>query len=142
MTNSAALAARKRLALWPTTTRSSTSCLCAANHELARHELTHRNTGQLIAGELTSRPPLRSAPRATSRSIPIVSASTSSSSSDPLEPQPHDPDVRALLRIAVVWNVPIACNRSTADFLITSRLFGEPYLRRIAPALGGSPTKR
>jgi len=56
---------------------------------------------------------------------------------DPLEPQPHEPDVRALLRIAVVWNVPIACNRSTADFLITSRLFGAPYRRRVGPALGG-----
>ncbi|MDO8391391.1 MAG: methylglyoxal synthase [Actinomycetota bacterium] len=41
---------------------------------------------------------------------------------DPLEPQPHDPDVRALLRIAVVYNTPTACNRATADYLISSPL--------------------
>ena len=46
---------------------------------------------------------------------------------DPLEPQPHDPDVRALLRIAVVWNVAIACNRTTADYLITSPLLTSAY---------------
>jgi methylglyoxal synthase len=49
---------------------------------------------------------------------------------DPLEPQPHDPDVRALLRIAVVWNVPVACNRATADFLLSSRLLDGSYQRR------------
>ena len=46
---------------------------------------------------------------------------------DPLEPQPHDPDVRALLRIAVVWNIPIACNRATADYLISSPLLDSNY---------------
>ncbi|MDO8364072.1 MAG: methylglyoxal synthase [Actinomycetota bacterium] len=47
---------------------------------------------------------------------------------DPLEPQPHDVDVKALLRIAVVYNTPIACNRSTADFLLSSPLMNEHYL--------------
>lgn len=50
---------------------------------------------------------------------------------DPLEPQPHDPDVKALLRIAVVWNIPIACNRASADFIFSSPLMKEGYPRII-----------
>ena len=50
---------------------------------------------------------------------------------DPLEPQPHDPDIRALLRIAVVWNIPVACNRASADFILSSPLLGAPYQRRV-----------
>ena len=46
---------------------------------------------------------------------------------DPMQAQPHDVDVKALLRIAVVYNVPMACNRATADFLISSPLLNEPY---------------
>jgi methylglyoxal synthase len=48
---------------------------------------------------------------------------------DPLKPQPHDPDVKALLRIAVLYNIPTACNRSTADFLISSPLMSQEYDR-------------
>ena len=50
---------------------------------------------------------------------------------DPLEPQPHDPDVKALLRIAVVWNIPIACNRASADFMISSPLMASDYERQM-----------
>jgi methylglyoxal synthase len=55
---------------------------------------------------------------------------------DPLAPHSHDVDVKALLRIAVVYNVPIACNRATADFLLSSHLMDEEYDRRL-PDLEG-----
>ncbi len=54
---------------------------------------------------------------------------------DPLEPQPHDPDVKALLRIAMVWNIPVACNRASADFLISSPLMNHGY-QRLEPDYG------
>jgi methylglyoxal synthase len=50
---------------------------------------------------------------------------------DPLEPLPHDPDVKALLRLAVVWNIPIACNRASADFMFSSPLMSAAYERRL-----------
>ncbi|MEW6067666.1 MAG: methylglyoxal synthase [Nitrospirota bacterium] len=46
---------------------------------------------------------------------------------DPMEPQPHDVDIKALLRIAVLYNIPTACNRSTADFMISSSLLNTKY---------------
>ncbi len=46
---------------------------------------------------------------------------------DPMEAQPHDPDIKALLRLAVAWNIPFACDRATADFLFTSPLLAQEY---------------
>jgi methylglyoxal synthase len=51
---------------------------------------------------------------------------------DPLAPLPHDPDVKALLRLATVWNIPVACNRASADFIISSPLMHKDY-ERILP---------
>ncbi|PLX33001.1 MAG: methylglyoxal synthase [Hyphomicrobiales bacterium] len=50
---------------------------------------------------------------------------------DPLAAQPHDPDVKALMRLAVVWNIPMACNRASADFMFSSSLMNEPYERML-----------
>ncbi len=50
---------------------------------------------------------------------------------DPLEAQPHDPDVKALLRIAALYDIPLAHNRATADFLLTSRYMKEEYARKV-----------
>ncbi len=50
---------------------------------------------------------------------------------DPLEPHPHEPDVRALLRVAVLYNIPIACNRATADFVVASPLVHGEYTRLV-----------
>ena len=46
---------------------------------------------------------------------------------DPMEAQPHDPDIKALLRLAVVWNIPVACDKATADYILTSPLMNQEY---------------
>ena len=50
---------------------------------------------------------------------------------DPLSSPPHDPDVKALIRLAVVWNIPVACNKATADFIVHSTLVAQDYQRTV-----------
>lgn len=50
---------------------------------------------------------------------------------DPFEPMPHDPDIKALLRLAAAWNIPVACNPASADFILSSAWMGKPYNRKI-----------
>lgn len=60
---------------------------------------------------------------------------------DPLVSHPHDPDVKALLRIAVVWNIPVACNRASADFIVTSPLMSSEY-EHLPPDYRGHITQK
>ena len=106
---------------------------------LARHELSAtRSTGRLITEHLGLRvTEFQSGPLGGDQQIGARIADGCIDVLiffwDPLEPLPHDPDVRALLRIAVVWNIPVACNRATADFLISSPLMAGAY-DRLVPA--------
>ncbi|MDA8033583.1 MAG: methylglyoxal synthase [Actinomycetota bacterium] len=113
---------------------------CRTNRErLARCRLwATGTTGALIAGELGLEiARLRSGPLGGDLQIGGMIAEGRIDALlffwDPLEPQPHDPDVRALLRIAVVWNLPVACNLATADLLFASTLLDTGYRRAVPP---------
>jgi methylglyoxal synthase len=120
------------------------------NHEiLMRHNLVCTGTtGKMIEGVI-QRKLVKENARETTKSITILKSGPLGGDQqlgamitegaidlliffwDPMEPQPHDVDVKALLRIAVVYNIPVACNRSTADFVISSPLVDEAYEPRL-----------
>ncbi|TVR22059.1 MAG: methylglyoxal synthase [Nitriliruptor sp.] len=105
---------------------------------LAGHRLVATGTtGQLLADELGLEVlPLESGPLGGDMQLGAMITEGSVDALvflwDPLSAQPHEPDVRALLRVATLWNVPVASNRATADLLVTSPLLTDPaYVRQV-----------
>jgi len=140
-TNAIPMAERKRIALIAHDNRKQDLLDWARYNRgtLARHELSATGTtGTLIESELGL--PVRlflSGPLGGDQQVGAGIAEGRIDFViffwDPLEPHPHDVDVKALLRIAVVYNVPIACNRATADFILSSPLMEEAYPRIVPP---------
>ena len=136
---SAEIASRKRIALVAHDNKKQDLLDWARyNRELlARHELLATGTTGMMLEQALDAPVLKLQSGPLGGDLQIGSKITEGLIDfviffwDPLEAQPHDPDVRALLRIAVVWNIPVACNRASADFMISSPLMTSSYQRAL-----------
>lgn len=135
MANFRLLAKRKRIALVAHDNKKNDLITWAEYNKevLARHELISTGTtGKLIEAAL-DRPvkKLLSGPLGGDQQIGSMIATGEIDIMiffwDPMEAQPHDSDVKALLRLCVAWNIPMACDRATADFLMTSPFMHETY---------------
>jgi methylglyoxal synthase len=129
------LPARKRIALVAHDNKKQDLVDWAVHNqtELARHELIATGTTGKLLEEKLDRPvrKLLSGPLGGDQQIGAMIASGDVDVLvffwDPMEAQPHDTDIKALLRLVAVWNLPVACDRSTADFMFTSPLMQQEY---------------
>ena len=135
MTQNRKLSARKRIALVAHDNKKKDLIDWAEFNKvsLSRHELLATGTtGKLLEDQL-DRPvkKLLSGPLGGDQQIGALIAEGKVDMLiffwDPMEAQPHDPDIKALLRVAVTWNLPFACDRATADFMLTSPLMQDDY---------------
>ncbi len=135
MTTSRILGARKRIALVAHDNKKKDLMEWAEFNKavLARHELIATGTTGKLLEEKLDRPvkQVLSGPLGGDQQIGAMIAKGEIDVLiffwDPMEAQPHDPDVKALLRLAVVWNIPVASDRASSDFLMTSPLMHEEY---------------
>jgi methylglyoxal synthase len=135
MENSRMLLARKRIALVAHDYKKQELIQWAGAHKeiLSRHDLYGTGTTGALIEEATGLKvnKLMSGPMGGDLQIGSMIAEEKIGMMiffwDPMEAQPHDPDIKALLRVSVVWNIPVACDSATADFLITSPLMNKQY---------------